>query len=96
MWSKLPKYYNFIIDMHETIQKPNKAELQEEFRRAKAMRGIKKGLEKAGTDISLDTIRVVVEEYLRLMSNQGSANDDQKEIVIDRSMVNPEIPDDAA
>lgn len=82
--------------MHETIQKPNKAELQEEFRWAKAVRDIKRELKKAGTDISLDTIKVVVEEYLRLMSNQGLANDDQKEIVIDRSMVNPEIPDDVA
>ncbi len=81
--------------MHETIEKPNRTELQEEFNRAKAIRDIKRGLEKAGTEIPLDTIKVVVEEYLRLMSNQGSA-DDQQEIVIDRSMVNPEIPDDAA
>ena len=81
--------------MSETIEKPNRAELQEEFNRAKAIRDIKRGLEKAGTNISLDTIKAVVEQYLRLMSNPSSV-EDIREIVIDRSMVNPEIPDDAA
>lgn len=75
--------------------KHNRAELQEEFRRAKAIRDIKRGLEKTGTDISLDTIKAIVGEYLRLMSDQSSV-EDSREIVVDRSMVNPEIPDDAA
>lgn len=81
--------------MSETIEKQNRAELQEEFQRAKTIRDIKRGLEKAGTDIPLDTIKTVIEEYLRLMSNPSSVEDLQK-IVIDRSMVKPEIPDDAA
>ena len=81
--------------MHETIKKPNRVELQEEFNQAKMIRDIKRELEKSGEDIPLTVIKIVVEEYLRLMSNQGSI-DNRREIVIDRSMVNPEIPDDAA
>ena len=78
--------------MSETIEQQNRVELQEEFRRAKAIRDIKRGLEKAGTDIPLDTIKTVVEEYLRLMSNPTSVEDPQ-EIVIDRDMVRSKISD---
>ena len=81
--------------MYETAQKQNRAELQEEFKQAKTIRDIKRELEKPGEDIPLTVIKIVVEEYLRLMSNQGSV-DSRRAVVIDRSMVNPETPDDAA
>lgn len=79
--------------MSETIEKQNRAELQEEFRRAKTIRDIKRELEKAGTNITLDTIKAVVEEYLKLISNPSSVEDLQ-EIVIDRDMVRSKILDD--
>jgi len=78
--------------MNEII-KQNRADLQEEFQRAKTIRDIKRGLEKSGTDISLDMIKIVVEEYLRLTSNPSSVEDPQ-EIVIDWDTVRSKISDD--
>ncbi|OGN09741.1 MAG: hypothetical protein A3C61_02940 [Candidatus Yanofskybacteria bacterium RIFCSPHIGHO2_02_FULL_39_10] len=56
--------------MQETIGKQNRVELQAEFNAAKLVRDIQRDFEKDGINISVDTIRAVIERYQKLTAEQ--------------------------
>ena len=56
--------------MQETIGKQNRVELQAEFNAAKLVRDIQRDFEKDGINISVDTIRAVIERYQKLTVEQ--------------------------
>lgn len=82
--------------MLEKLEKQSRAELQKEFKCAKIIRDIKRGLEKAGITLSLDTIMAVVDEYQKVVSGQESPEEEMREIVINGDMVRSGNSDDAA
>jgi len=56
--------------VQETIGKQNRVELQAEFNAAKLVRDIQRDFEKDGINISVDTIRAVIERYQKLTAEQ--------------------------
>jgi len=81
--------------MSEVI-KQSRAELQEEFQRAKIWRDTQRELKNIGRILSLDEIKEVVDIYQRLTSGESLPwkNEEPQEILVDRDMVRSKISDD--
>lgn len=80
--------------MPENLEKQNRTELQEEFKRAKIIRDIERGLEKLGITLPLETIKAVVDEYQKVTSEEEPPGKEMREMVVDGDMVRSKISDD--